>query len=225
MRWMIPLVVVGCLGLGAAGADELEKAACLMMPEHAVLELPESGFVWQPGGDFSGSCEGMAVAEASRGLSGSCELWVVVDGPGGSGRYWAVSIGVSDEPGAPPVRGVCMATSTVGWRTMRTHSGGALPWLEDVDGDGSMEVVVWASFPLHAHASMAEYGLVAWVYRLDAAGSLKVDWEASREMAGKLVDEYRVPMESVGGDRRSKAASALEDFAEGRCRVANEVAP
>lgn len=59
-----------------------------------------------------------------------------------------------------------MTTSTAGWRTLRQYRRISLLWLEDLDQDGEAELIIWDSFPLKENASMAEYGLVAWVYRL-----------------------------------------------------------
>jgi hypothetical protein len=119
-------------------------------------------------------------------------------------------------------RGTCIWTSTVGWRTLQRYSMGPLPWLDDVDDDGRSEFILWDSFPLRDGASMAEYALIAWVYRLAPPDELVMDWELTRTFARSLAKEYRSPSEPPSGSpdgSRAKAAEALEEFAEERCRV------
>jgi hypothetical protein len=147
---------------------------------------------------------------------------VHIDDPEGSGRFWKVMVGVSEKKQSKPVRGTCISTSTVGWRTLQRYSKGPLPLLDDVNHDGTPEFLLWDSFPLHSDASMAEYALVAWVYRLTSPDSLVVDWELTRGMARSIAKEYRSPLEASTGclrELRAQAAAALEKFADEECEV------
>lgn len=226
MRYSTAVVaLVGCLLAAPAGADEDRLPLCSMTPPIESIGVPESGFQWLEGGDFEGSCDGIPDDGALRGTSGDRVVFVHVDGPAGSGRFWSVSIGVADGAASTPARGICTTTSTVGWRTMRQYSRGALPWLADLDEDGDDEIIFWVSFPLHEFASMSGYGLTAWVYRLNAEGTLVLDWELSRDLARSLVGEYRAPLPATiedPGERRETAARALEMFADGGCRFGSE---
>jgi hypothetical protein len=148
-------------------------------------------------------------------------LFVHADGPEGSGRFWTVTVGVSAGHLLKPTRGICLSASTLGWRTLERYSKGPLPWLDDVDGDGSAEFLLWDSFPLHDEAIMVEYALMAWVYRLVSEESLAIDWGMSRTLARLLAKEYRSSLDDKAGypeGLRAKAAEALESFANERCR-------
>lgn len=221
---MVLVALSACLFTSSARADEAAPL-CSMPSPHLSISVPQVGFQWLDGGDFEGSCEGIAVEGAVRGSSGDRVVFVHADGPAGSGRFWSVSVGVADGAASAPDRGICTSTSTVGWRTLRQYSKGALPWLGDLDGDGDDEFIFWVSFPLHEGASMAGYGLTAWVYRLELEGSLVLDWELSRKLAMEVAQEYRTPLPTTTedpGERREQAARALEQFAQGACRFERE---
>jgi hypothetical protein len=114
-------------------------------------------------------------------------------------------------------------TNTSGWRTLQRYKQAPLPWLDDLDNDGRAELIIWSSFPLQEDASSADYGLIAWVYRLTSEDSLTIDWGLSRQMAREIAAAYRSPLYSTGSPYlrplRSKAAEALERFADDRCSV------
>jgi hypothetical protein len=117
-----------------------------------------------------------------------------------------------------------MSTSTVGWRTLQRYSKGPLPWLDDVNDDGSAEFILWDSFPLRDDASMAEYALVGWVYRLVSPDSLVMDLDLSKRLARSLSKEYRSPLKAIAGypgELRGQAAEALKKFADERCTIAH----
>jgi hypothetical protein len=222
MKHSMALVALSGLLLAApAVAEEGSLPMCSLEAPRESIAVPAIGFQWLDGGDFEGSCDGISVEGAVRGSSGDRVVFVQADGPAGSGRFWSVSVGVGDGSASTPERGVCTSTSTVGWRTLRQYSRGALPWLEDLDGDGDDEFVLWVSFPLQEFASMSGYGLAAWVYRWDLEGSLVLDWELSRGMARTIAQEYRAALPSTiedPGERRETAAEALELFASEACR-------
>jgi len=97
-----------------------------------------------------------------------------------------------------------------------------LPWLEDLDHDGEAELIVWDSFPLREDASMAEYGLIAWVYRLRSKDLFVIDRVLSRRMASEIAQAYRSQPESANlppGSPAKAAAEALEQFADERCGI------
>jgi hypothetical protein len=147
---------------------------------------------------------------------------VHVDGPTGSGHYWDVTIGVAGRRDSEPTRGNCLTTSTVGWRTLQRYKKGPLPWMDDLDNDGKAELIMWSSFPLHEDPSLAEYGIMAWVYRLASKDSLVIDWDLSRRLARLIAEEYRAPLYTAvpyPGRLRTEAADALESFADERCEI------
>jgi len=223
MRLIAIVVLTGWLSVASLLAGEPAPPPCLMKPVAWSIHFPDSGFTWLPGGDFSGPCSKIPPAEWSRGSAGPWHLYVHTDGPEGSGRFWTVTVGISAKRESKPRHGVCLSTSTVGWRTLQRYSKGSLPWLEDVNNDERAEFILWDSFPLHDNASMAEYALVAWVYRLDSPDSLLIDWDLTRGLASSLAKEYRSPLatnKGYPGELRGGAADALERFAGSRCNVA-----
>lgn len=221
MRRVLLVAVLGCLSAISVLAEELSPR-CLMAPTHPAMRLPHRGLTRLSGEDNVGRCSDVPPKAWLRKSSGAVDLFVQVDGPEGSGRHWQVTIGLGGRRDAKPIRGICLTTSTVGWRTLQRYQKGALPWMDDLDGDGKAELIAWSSFPLHEGASLAEYGLMAWVYRLASKDSLVVDWDLSRRMARSLAAEYRAPHEtgtSYPEPLRTEAAEALESFADDRCKV------
>jgi hypothetical protein len=106
-----------------------------------------------------------------------------------------------------------------------------LRWLDDLDGDGKPEAIVWDSFPLRDEAEQYQSGLAAWVYRVDPAGVLTLDWSLSRRMAGEIAGAYRSPPAggAMPGERawaplRQAALAALDAFAGRRCTAGAEEA-
>jgi len=200
-------------------------AKCRMSPARLVMQLPDRGFTWLPGESHRGVCDvtpprGWAPRPDSLG-----NLYVYADGPEGSGRYWTVVVGVSRRSSTGPIRGICLETSTVGWRTLQQFDRLPLPWLDDLDHDGNAELVIWESFPLRAEASEAEFGLVPWVYRRTTEDSLTIDWLLSRRMAREVAQAYRAPLAPPASGvqpLRTAAAEALEQFADERCQLESE---
>ncbi|SEM69215.1 hypothetical protein SAMN04489760_1358 [Syntrophus gentianae] len=196
---------------------------CLMQPPYHEMRLPDHGLTWLPDEDFSGGCGDVQPEQWIRKSLGSVDLLMYADGPRGSGRTWDVAVGVSEKGGSKPLRGVCLQTSTEGWRTLQRYRKGPLPWMDDLDADGKAELIIWDSFPLHENASLAEYGLVAWVYRLASRDSFVIDLVLSRRLARSIAEEYRAPLGNEGlpypGKLRTDAAEALEKFANERCRI------
>lgn len=210
----------------AAGSSvDADLPGCLMAPEHTTISIPKVGFRWAEGEAFEGPCDSVADSMWVRQSAGDYDLFVATDGPGGSGRFWHITIGLADTGAARPARGVCIMTWTVGWRTLRQWDRAPLSWLEDRDGDGKPEVIIWDSFPLHEEATMAEYGLTAWVYRVSADGLLTLDWTLSRAMALQIAAAYGTPPDddSAHPDKmRENIAAHLELFARGKCHQPKE---
>jgi hypothetical protein len=210
---------------------------CSMQTDRLEIHLPSRGFTWLPTENLSGRCADLPAKSWIRKRSGSLDLFVYADGPSGSGRYWNVTVGVAERQQSKPTHGVCLMTSTVGWRTLQQYERIPLPWLDDLDRDGSSELIIWDRFPLREEASLAEYSLVAWVYRLRSHDLLTINWDLSRRMARELAQAYRAPLDSTKlqpkvmprakrfyipvnlGMLRAEAAKSLEQFADERCSM------
>ncbi len=217
---LLVLPAVLWLDLGLAG--NVDVPPCLMAPKHLELRLPSRGFTWLPGEEFDGACDKVPTKKWTRSPAGSVDLFVYADGPSGSGRYWNVTLGVGGKQQSKSSRGVCFTTSTVGWRTLQQYNKTPLPWLEDLDHDGKAELIIWDSFQLREDASMAEFGMDSWVYRLTPDNSLALDWSLSRQMAREIAKAYRAPLDpadQVLGPLRTQAADALEQFADQQCTI------
>ncbi|SPD74947.1 exported hypothetical protein [uncultured Desulfobacterium sp.] len=220
MRLINIMVSIGWLWAAPALAGNPLPPPCLMQPAYLSIGLPDSGFTWLPGGDLSGSCDDVPRQGWSRKTFGKLHLFVHTDGPAGSGRFCNVTVGISGKKLPNPLRGVCISTSTIGWRTLQRYSKGSLPWLDDLDNDGNAEFILWDSFALHDQASLAEYALMAWVYRAVSENLLVIDWDLSRALARSLAKEYRTPLVNTtepSRELRAHAAEALDMFAGGQC--------
>lgn len=198
------------------------KPPCRMALGPNQIPLPQAGFTWLESEELKGPCEQVPIENWIRKPSGTSDLFIHANGPRGSGRFWDVTIGVSEKGQAKPTRGICLTTTTIGWRTLKHYKDSPLPWLDDVDGDGKAEMILWSSFPLREEpeVSSAEYGMMAWVYRLGTADSLVLDWDLSRRMAREIAVEYRSPRGGAPpkpSSLRAIAADALEMFADDRC--------
>jgi len=195
---------------------------CLMKPDYFDIRLPRHGFMWLEDEEFSGGCEDVPAKKWIRKPSGSFDLFVYADGPSGSGRYWNITIGVAKRQQSKPIRGICLMTSTVGWRTLQQYKNSPLAWLDDLDGDGKAELIIWTSFPLREESSMAEFGLMGWVFRVASEDSLVIDWVLSRKLAREIAESYRSPLDSATpypGTLRAEAAEALQLFVDERCTI------
>jgi hypothetical protein len=193
-----------------------------MAAPHIQIPVPHDGFAWLEGEEQTGPCEAMPSEKWIRKPSGSFDLFAYADGPAGSGRYWTLSVGIGKKGSPKPDQGICFATSTIGWRTLQQFKNAPLVWLDDLDGDGKAEVILWGSFPLRKEASNAEFGLTAWVYRLTSEGALVLDWSLTRKLAREIAAAYRAPLKTPPPNPsplRAEAAAALEMFADERCTV------
>jgi hypothetical protein len=224
LRLLAITVVLWLLWEVSLLADDPELPPCLMQPAYLSIYLPDSGFFYLGGEDSIGDCDEVLSGEWIRGTSRIQDLFVHPSGPEGSGRFWTITLGIAEKEHSKPDRGVCISTNTVGWRTLQHYSQGALPWLKDLDDDGDAEFILWDSFPLHEEALASEYALVAWAYRLVSNDSLKIDWDLSRYLARSLANEYHSQLDSCPEylrEIRTKAAEALERFANNQCKILN----
>lgn len=195
---------------------------CLMAPPQVQIPIPQNGITWLKGKEPTGKCEAVPAGKWVRKASGAQDLFVYADGPSGSLRYWTITVGIAKAGSPKPARGFCLEASTLGWRTLQQFKLSPLPWLDDVDGDGKAEFILWDSFPLRADASMSELGLTAWVYRLTSDGTLVIDWDLTRKLVREIAAAYRAPLKTPPPNPsplRAEAATALEMFADARCTV------
>jgi hypothetical protein len=228
LRLVSLIMILTGLWMSLVVAGDSSPLPCLMRPDHFQIRLPRDGLTWLDGDDLSGGCGNVPAEKWIRNSSGSLDLFVYANGPSGSGRYWKVVIGVARRQQSKPIRGVCLRTSTVGWRTLERYKRAPLAWLDDLDKDGKAEFILWSSFPLREDTSLPEYGLMAWVYRVDSENSLAIDWELSRKMAREIAEAYRSSHDSARSYReplRAEAASALERFVDERCSMPSQGAP
>lgn len=206
---------------GTAAGQGKQLQYCPMEPAHLEFRVPKKALTWLAGETFSGACDDVPGTVWMKVPSKAFDVWVHADGPSGSGRFWILTVGVGPARAAKPDRGFCLSTSTVGWRTLQRFGEAPLPWVGDSDKDGNAELVIWDSFPLSEDPSMAEYGLVAWVYEMNSRGVFRIDWNLSRRMAERIAAAYREPLEEAPGLQvlRRKASEALEAFAREGCRI------
>lgn len=85
------------------------------------------------------SLTGRFDAGVSLGTLDGARAGVLLDGPGGSGRYWTITVGVTTDAG---VVGACLHSSTLGHRW--SHQADLGKW-EPLQRDA---MVVWGSLPL-----------------------------------------------------------------------------
>jgi hypothetical protein len=224
---LAPVLIAASLGQAAAGQGG--RPRCAMPLPRAVHVMPAQGFRDADEADKQLACAAVS-GEWLRAPASTGELALHPAGPEGSGRYWTITIGLSPTPGATPTRGVCLLTSTAGFRSLRSFGNRALPWLADRDGDKSAEAIFWSSFFLTPKLVQSETGLVAWVYRVDVkTGRLLLDLPLSRRMAEEIAAVYKTPLsekdlKSAPGlaEERRLAADALEAFAADRCTLVQE---
>jgi len=212
----LPLLL--CTVIPATVARELPP--CLMTPSHISMPLPEEGFIDMVKPEMAMACAAIPANSWSAQSSTVASLFVNANGPSGSGRYWKVTVGIGDKGGLKPLRGICLQTSTIGWRTLQEYKT-PLPWLSDRDGDGESELTIWSSFPITDGETPEAFGLVAWVYRLVEQRDLILDQALSKQLALDIAKSYRNPLskDEQLKQLRERAAKALEAFGSGRCVV------
>ena len=210
----------GRLSVKAAGGHPA-LPDCEMDPPYLEIRLSDHGFTRLPVEQHEDPCEAIEQQKWIRKSSGPFDLFVYPDGPSGSGRYWSVTVGIADGNDLEPIRGFCLETSTVGFRTLQSYKRTPLPWLDDLDNDGKLEILIWSSFPISKEQDYSgPNGLVAWVYRMVSKNSLVIDWPLTRMIAREIAQEYRSRKQSMGSSLlqvRAAAADDLEKFADKKC--------
>jgi hypothetical protein len=190
-----------------------------LKPVWLVIQIPQQGFMWLAGEEFTGNCDTVAEDDWKKYPADDFDMLICADGPAGSGRYWTISLAIKSKTDSIPGRGCCFTTSTVGWRTLPQPADFSLSWAEDRDSDGKPELIIWDSFPLSEEATMAEYGLIGWIYQIDQSGLCTIDWNLSRKSAVQIAALYNRPAageDQLRSNLQHLAAEALLSFAYGR---------
>jgi hypothetical protein len=135
-------------------------------------------------GDDDDDCQAGPVGAGGR-------AHATLDGPGGSGRFWAIGLAVDAGAGAAP-RWACVTGSTVGWRLLVAEAVALapLPWLRDLDGDGAVEFITWGRLPFGPSGSEVANALLPVAYQITASELVRRD-DLARAVAAPVADAYR----------------------------------
>jgi hypothetical protein len=177
--------------------------------------MPVKGFIWIDNDLAVDSCMASADSLWLKQSGNEHDLLVAAYGPHGSGRYWRITVAVKEKDQTRPIKGLCLETSTIGWRTLQSFKKLPLPWVTDQNADGRPEFVLWDSFPLNDEPTMSEFGLIGWVYELNPGGSLDLNLDLTRILASEIASAYRVPIRDTDAgfqQRREKIAQILDEF-------------
>ncbi|MEI6409918.1 MAG: hypothetical protein WCR52_11075 [Bacteroidota bacterium] len=191
------------------------------------IKLPKHGFKSIGTSDSPCSNDTSNESQWERFPGKTYDLLLKTEGPGGSGRYWAITVNIDETHTTEPQNGISFETSTIGWRTLQGFENGGLHWAEDLDGDGDPELIAWGSYFAGDDPDMAPYpaGMIAWVYRKKQQNQLVLDLNLSRKFATSIVAAYRQPIDQANQqDTRNMIAEQLELFAKGACRVISPLA-
>jgi hypothetical protein len=224
------------LGACWGGVEAAAPPRCSMAPRFETLRLPEQGLAWLDGEELTGPCDEIPPDRWTRRPWNDADLVILPDGPEGSGLYYQVTLGIARKHDPQPHRGLCFSATAIGARTLGESARRALtffegpnpptvsnlPWVHDFDADGQTELIVWNSFALVDDPAVYQFGLVAWVYRLQTAGTIAIDWPLSRRVASRIAAAYRTFARRQRENRAETAMSriagtALESFATGKC--------
>ena len=141
--------------------------------------------------------------DCSTGAMAGHHARLLLEGPAGSGRFVSLGLAIDRD------RFACVMGSTVGMRHLHDRLTAPLPWLADVDRDGSHELIVWQR--LAWGDAESDNGLVPIVYVLDADALVRRD-DRARTIAAPIAAAYRV-LAAAGGDNAacySAMVAALE---------------
>lgn len=127
------------------------------------------------------------VTTVSATMHGGVHAELTIDGPNGSGRFLALGLTIG---AGRRQRYACATGSTVGWRYMHpvAQQLAPLPFLSDVDRDGSAELVVWNRLPWGD--SELDNALFPVVYVLDGDALIRRD-DRAKELFARVAAAYR----------------------------------
>jgi hypothetical protein len=228
VRIVLALASAGFVGIRPS-APASHAATCRLLPPFETVQMPAAGVTWRAGEELDGEChdEDDPPERWIRKPLRDVDVMLEARGPEGSGRYWRITIGLGEHGAVRPDRGACVMTLTAGWPILTSFRKEGLPWLEDRDGDGNAEAVIWLSFPLAADGPQWQSGLMGWVYRISPEGVLTLDVNLSRRMAREIAAAYRTNRNIPNAGRanaeyralRRRAASFLDEFSNARCAL------
>ncbi len=136
---------------------------------------------------------------------GDVNIALCTQGPEGSGHYWQIFIGLTNRPGAIPNRGICLETSTIGWRYRQLPGQKALFWLKDLDDDEKPELIIWDSKPLHSDSVQVAFTLVARVFKFDGRSTFIFQNHLSQTLNKQLVpakQNFRIKIRNLSGRKK-----------------------
>jgi hypothetical protein len=220
---MVIYCLIILLVFRSIGMDDKQQEYPLK-PARLTMQMPPKGFVWLDDEEFTGRCDKVPASNWEKFSAADFDLLVYTDGPSGSGHYWTVTVAMKSKTETRPRRGFCLSTSTVGWITLPQPTNFSLSWIEDRDGDGKPELIIWDSFPLREEATNAEYGLIGWVYQVDKNGLCTIDWNLTRKLAGDIAEAYQQSSGDTDPVLRNlslAAADVLHSFATHQCIPSN----
>ena len=189
-----------------ASADSAPGSSATIPLSKPAVYGPGSETAGEPCNVESLEVEGAAKPAVQAGKASDLEFEVRAYGPGGSGRYWTVMVQVGG-------RGVCLETSTPGFRTISGTKAIAkllpLAWARDVDGDGKSDVVIWGSIAASDGSDKRDYALSAQVYTLGDNG-LEPSESLSKTLRTEIAATYREAAREGDAEQRVKLAELLD---------------
>jgi hypothetical protein len=124
-------------------------------------------------------------------MHGNVPAVLRLEGPQGEDRFFNLEL-LLGGPAPASAHRACAIGTTVGWRLLADvadHALAPLPWLSDVDGDGSAELVVWDR--LAWGDSMIESALLPIVYVLDGDVLVRRD-DRAKKLFARVAATYRL---------------------------------
>jgi len=220
MRRMLAFAFAFSLFPALATAD-----GCPFWPKHREVDVPASGFVVLGWNATPSTCDHDTLGRWVKESGPDHDLFLHLDGPHGSHRDWTIHVGIGPTGSEAPQRGVSFESSTVAWGTSADFRGVRLPWLEDVDGDGRVEVIVWDSVSVLSGDDETPpqfpAALVGWAYEITTDARLVSDWPATRRTMVDISDVYRRTARSPDARHSygyaARFARRLDEFSRGRC--------
>ena len=138
-------------------------------------------------GDAGDPCQDCVRGTVEPGKS----IVLFLEGPGGSGHFWTIAALVGAGKETMEFR---WGTSTRGWHAVSMYSNNPLQWfrwLDDLDGDGYQEVIIWRDFLIRPGESAYEPTLLPAVFSFDGSRFVDVTKKKGRVLLAQLADVYR----------------------------------